>query len=190
MTIDGAALILAGGASRRMGRDKARVPVDGTPNIVRLVDELRPAFDAVYVSAAPGDAFPDLDVTAIHDRVREAGPLVALGHALAQIPHEVCFVVACDTLSISLAWVARLVQASEGRDGAVAETPDGRAQPLFAVYRSPAASKIERLIAGGGRAMHVLMDAADLARVATPASCVRTFNTPEELDALVKDNAL
>ncbi len=59
-TVGLAAIILAGGASRRMGRDKATLPYQGSTLVEHMVDILKPRCAPVYVVAAPGQALPQL----------------------------------------------------------------------------------------------------------------------------------
>ena len=81
-----AALVLAGGASRRMGRDKATVVIDGpagpTTLVERVVSIVGTRCAPVYVVAAPGQALPDLPAVILRDEVLGVGPLLATGRGL------------------------------------------------------------------------------------------------------------
>ncbi|PRC55383.1 molybdenum cofactor guanylyltransferase, partial [Mycobacterium sp. ITM-2017-0098] len=80
------AVVLAGGASRRMGRDKATLPYDGTPGsptlVERVVSVVRARCGPVFVIAAPGQALPELDAVVLRDEIRGVGPLLATGRGL------------------------------------------------------------------------------------------------------------
>nr|MCH9766252.1 NTP transferase domain-containing protein [Actinomycetes bacterium] len=76
-----AAVVLAGGASRRMGRDKASLVIDGPEGPVTLVERVVSVVSArcapVYVVAAPGQALPELPAVILRDEARGIGPLLA-----------------------------------------------------------------------------------------------------------------
>src|SRR6187549_1944179 len=90
-------LVLAGGASRRMGTDKRRVPIDGTPMLLRTLDRL--AGSRVLLIIDPRDP-PDLrlrgDVRVIADTRPGEGPLAALEAGLAAVSDPTVLVVAGD----------------------------------------------------------------------------------------------
>lgn len=83
LTGDAAGFVLAGGQSRRMGRDKALLPFAGRPLIARAVDILRQA----GLTAAVAGRRNDLAVYApiVEDRVQAQGPLGGVCAALEQM---------------------------------------------------------------------------------------------------------
>src|ERR1044072_8938910 len=68
-----AAVVLAGGASRRMGRDKATMPVDGSTMVELVVSALSARGSPVFVIAAPGQPLPELQAEVLRDEVRGVG---------------------------------------------------------------------------------------------------------------------
>ena len=148
------AVVLAGGRSRRMGRDKALLEVDGRPLIQRIVDRLRPHFERVVVSADDAAKYAFLDLEVIPDQDPDQGPMMAIASTLLRSPHDLNFYVPCDLPDIPLRLMARLLR--HGRTGGGADivvpiTPKGRYEPLFAVYRKTALPVIERHLAAGER---------------------------------------
>src|SRR5687768_14848175 len=97
-----AAIILAGGASSRMGRPKAWLEVGGVPLLRRVVDDARQIVPRVVVVGAPGQDLPPLhdDVLRLDDppdRVH-AGPLAGLSVALEVLrtSADLAYVGSCD----------------------------------------------------------------------------------------------
>src|SRR3954462_8629339 len=64
-----AAVVLAGGASRRMGRDKATFPFDGSTMVELVVSALSARCSPLFVIAAPGQPLPDLQADVRRDEV-------------------------------------------------------------------------------------------------------------------------
>jgi len=153
---DAAAIVLAGGGSRRMGSDKGLLSVSDRPLLQHICDQLRPNFRQLLVSArAPGSyAFlPDLVVP---DREPGQGPLMGLTSGLAASDHDRNFVVACDIPRIDMTFVRGMLSAAAGRDCVVPRTADGFFEPLYAVYRKSALPVAEELLASGTRKISAL----------------------------------
>ena len=159
-----AAIILAGGNSRRMGADKSMLPLGGQPLIAAICEQLRDSFDQVLVSANDADKFGFLGLQIVPDRVCGQGPLMAIASALEASRHELNFVVACDIPHVEIRYVRRMLsQAAEsGADIVVPITRESRYEPLFAVYRKSALKAINRVLSAGGRK---IADAFDLCKV-------------------------
>ena len=131
--------ILTGGASRRMGRDKALLPLGGETFVARIARALTDVTPRVHlVSARPvGVEWP---LPLVADIYRDCGALGGLHAALAHCRARWAAVVSCDLPFVSGAlWqrLAALARAPE-RDAVVPYQSDGRAQPLCALYRRAA----------------------------------------------------
>jgi molybdopterin-guanine dinucleotide biosynthesis protein A len=90
------AIVLCGGESRRMGRDKASLPFGPETLVERVVRLVTPFVSDVVLAAAPGQAVPP-GVRVSRDSVAGVGPLPALLDALDGVDGDHVFVVACDT---------------------------------------------------------------------------------------------
>lgn len=135
------AVVLAGGRSSRLGgRPKAQLRRDGRTLVELTVDAVRDAAGAVVVGP------PDLAVPPGVLRAREdppyAGPAAAIAaglRALEALPAAGwTMTLACDMPGVARAVPALLEAARNGPDapGYLCLPPDGRRQPLAAVYRS------------------------------------------------------
>lgn len=166
-----AGIVLAGGRSQRMGRDKAGLPWHGSTLARRAVGLLaRVADPPVIVVCAPDQALPPLPdwVEVAHDPEPGLGPLAGLAVGLAAAgPHaEIAAVCAVDAPLAHPAVLAALLDAL-GPSPAVVPLSDGRPQPLFAVYRTELAFLAAALVADGERRASQLGERAG-ARVVEP----------------------
>lgn len=145
-------VVLAGGLSRRMGRDKAALPLGGVPLANRGLERLRPQVTTLAFNGAR--AFPGLapDIETIPDAVPGAfGPLagVLAGLRLAQ-SHDIPLVasVPVDAPFFPRAFVRRLLEALEETNSVIAVAASGDTlHPVFALWSSSLADDLERFIA-------------------------------------------
>jgi molybdopterin-guanine dinucleotide biosynthesis protein A len=180
-----AAVVLAGGASRRMGRDKATLPYLGSTLIEHVVSVIRQRCAPVFVIAAPGQPLPDVEADVVRDQVRGLGPLVATGRGLraaAQAGAPRAFVCAVDMPLLDAALIDVLLGSSADAD--VVLPWSGRDHYLAAIYRTALADRIDALVAAGEHSMAALVNAVDTQRiVVTDCSSLTNVNTAADLPA-------
>lgn len=158
------AIVLAGGRSSRMGRDKSFLMIKGRPMIQHIVEQLSPWFDEVIIGANDRDRFGFLGRRVVPDREVGQGPLMGLASCLAECQCELNLVTACDIPAHDPHFLMRLLEAAEGVDIAAACSPGGRVEPLLAVYRKSMAGLADDVLKRGGRR---IADLFELARVKT-----------------------
>jgi molybdopterin-guanine dinucleotide biosynthesis protein A len=126
--------ILLGGASSRMGTDKARLDLGGKQFVERIAYSLSHVTDRISIVGARDSAnnwqFPN--VPDVYDRV---GALGGLHAALTSCASEWAAIVACDLPFVSGELFVRLASLRENFDSVVPVQDDGRLQPLCAFYR-------------------------------------------------------
>lgn len=184
-----AAVLLAGGASRRMGRDKATLPFSGpngpTTMVEHVVSLLRPRCAPVFVVAAPGQPLPALQADVLRDEVRGVGPLLATGRGLraaADAGLELAFVCAVDMPFISAELIDELAGRAAGLGVDVVVPWDGRDHYLAGVYRTALAERVDALVAAGERSMRALVDTVDTQRIVMPEQrSLTNVNTAADL---------
>jgi len=140
-------VILAGGKSSRMGRDKAVLLVHGEPLLVRqlrLLAELRIAERLVSLGAgtAPPVPLPE-DVRVLPDIITDAGPLAGLERALAQAGRPLVLALAVDLPAMNPEFLRRLTGAATEGCGVV-PLRGGLAEPLVAIYPRAGLAEIQR----------------------------------------------
>ena len=182
-----AAVILAGGASRRMGRDKATLSYEGTTLLERTVATVSPRCSPVFVIAAPGQSLPAVDAQVLRDEARGVGPLLATGRGLraaADAGLELAFVCAVD-MPLLDAELIDVLAAPAVRLGADVVLPwDGRDHYLAGIYRTALADRVDELVTAGERSMRALVDRVDTQRIVMPEQpSLANVNTAADLQA-------
>jgi len=186
------AVVLCGGRSTRMGRDKSALPFHGDTLLGRAVRLVARVAADVVVVARPGQELPPLPdgVHIVRDEVLDQGPLGGLAPGLRASRAEACFVTSCDAPWLRPAVVRLLFERLGGADVAFAEA-EGRLQPLCAVYRTSVAPRIDALLAAGRLRPVFLAESAPTVRVAEAElravdpdlASLANCNTPEAYEA-------
>jgi molybdopterin-guanine dinucleotide biosynthesis protein A len=184
VAFDGA--VLAGGASRRMGRDKAFVEApDGRPLVLVAAEGLLAA-GAGRVVVVGGDeaAVGALGLAWTPDLHPGEGPLGGIVTALRDAPADPVVVVACDmpgfTEEVPTALVAALDRAPDA-DVALAAVGE-RLQPLTAAWRRSAIPVLEAAFSLGERAPRRILDRLEVVAVPGLArDLLDDVDSPEDL---------
>lgn len=142
-------LVLAGGRSTRMGRDKATLIVDGERLVDRAVAVLAQCCDEVLLAAA-GRPLSVAGARTISDAELDAGPLAGIVAGLEAAATDLVAVIAVDLPDASAAVLDLLAATWEGEAG-VAPLVDGVMEPLHAVYATAAAGRYADLLRAGER---------------------------------------
>jgi FdhD protein len=194
--------VLAGGHSRRMGRDKRTLPIQGRPLLGHAVAALRTIVGDVVVVVAetddPAVAALDAPVRVIADLEPGLGPLGGLVTALATAATEVVLVVPGDHPALASRVLGRLVEllASDPEaDAALLGTDDRGPQPLLGAYRVRAATTVRQLLDDGERRAralvdrlpHVVLREADWRELDPSGRTSTDLDTPADAAAFVRD---
>ena len=179
---DVSAAILAGGAGRRMGSDKAMLPLRGRPLILDTADALRGRFSETFIVGGRAGAYAFTGLPSYPDRVRGGGPLAGIAAALAVSSLDTLFVVACDIPDLDFDLIDRLLCAPQEYACAVPRVGEDRFEPLFAVYRKSALPAMDAALASCRFGVHSLFSRLSAYYVDLPAG-IRNLNTPEDVAA-------
>lgn len=177
-------VILAGGGSRRMGRDKAFLPLNGKPLIHHVTDNLAPlrANETLVITRNP-DHYAHLPLTACRDLIPNCGPLGGLYTALTLAQHDTVAVVGCDMPFVDAVLVARLcvLLTTTPVDAAAPRWRD-QPEPLHAVYHRRALSVVEQQLERGDYSMMRLLRRLDTIYLDVSNNLAFTnVNTPDHL---------
>lgn len=188
------ALVLCGGRSARMGRDKAWLPFGGEALLVRVTRIVSSVVPDVTWVARPGQDLPPRPpgVAVVRDPLDSQGPLAALAAALPQARGELVFVTGCDMPFLQPRLIERLFHLI-GPEAACVPEVDGFPMTMCAVYRRSVAPTASALVAEGSLSLRDLLeaivtrriDAADLRDVDPALESFIGCDTPERYAAAV-----
>ena len=151
------AVLLAGGESRRMGKDKATVLFRGKPLWqvqIDLLQKLEPA--EIFVSARTDPSWRPDDVQFVADDPPSRGPLSGLGASLARMHTAHLLALAIDMPFMSENYLRYLYDQIDPGIGVVPKI-DNRAEPLAAIYPREARVDFQSALAGTDFSLQTLV---------------------------------
>lgn len=193
MAGDIAGCILAGGQSRRMGEDKARLVLDGTPLLDLAITRLKPQVPALIVNrhdlkvAVDTQGLPLVTDAAGDHQGPLAGLLAALDWAQQQ-GFTFVATAAVDTPFFPRDLVTKLAGAAHGLDMAVASS-GGRLHPVFGLWKVTLIPALTDYIRASRRSMHdwALSHGAGIAEWSSlPYDPFFNINTPEDIEMALR----
>jgi len=178
------AVVLCGGSSRRMGRDKAWVELNGRSIAERVFSAVNDAGAAPAMSVGGDvDRLASVGFDAYSDLHPGEGPLGGVITGLRASPHALTFVCAVDLPWLSAEVVRSVVAAATaGRAPVSAALLDRSPQLLTAAYRAEALPILERAFSAGERALWRAAEPLEVVGVTDLDSrALRDVDTPRDL---------
>lgn len=179
-------LVLAGGRSVRMGRDKGAIAWHGKPQREHLADLLKSLCDEVFISCRPGqEAEIESAYQTLPDTFSELGPYGAILSAFRQNPNCTWLVVACDLPLLDRDTLDFLLKNRQPRRVAtVFESPfDQMPEPLIALWEPKSYAVLLSFLAQGYSCPRkVLLNSDALILQAPDPTALTNVNTPEEME--------
>ena len=156
-------VILAGGASRRMGRNKALLELEGRPLIEVVAARLRPVVDELIVVADDIERYAPYGDRCVPDVYPGVGTLGGIHAGLNAASHDLALIVACDMPFLDPAVLDWFVDAASRTNGAGAADlvilkHEAGVEPLHAVYRKSCLPVIQATIESGERCAFAFYD--------------------------------
>ena len=175
-------VVLTGGESSRMGRDKALIEVDGRPLVNVAVTALIDA-GAQEVFSVGGDreALVGLGLEFVADEFPGQGPLGGIITGLAKATEDIVAILACDHLHTEAPAVSSVVGAL-GRGDVVIPLVDGRQQPMHAAWRRGARALLRQNFDNGARSIRQGIEGLDVVHLLDGDPCwFHDADVPEDL---------
>ena len=187
-------LVLAGGESRRMGRDKALLVRDGHSQLAHIAALLEGITERVYVSSRQ-DQQDDPERSRfenIVDRYEGIGPIAGILSAMDAQSNADWLVVACDLPNIDEATLSFLIEKSNTKQPFTAfkSNFDGLPEPLCALYRCGSDAIIRRFVEDGIVCPRKILIRSDTLLLEQPNPvALDNINTPDDLASSVLEAA-
>jgi molybdopterin-guanine dinucleotide biosynthesis protein A len=180
--------VLAGGKSRRFGRNKAVEIFEGERLIERQVRTLRALFPEVMIVSNTPELYLDLNVTTVADVVPGRGPLGGIHTGLLFAQGDSIFVTACDMPFLQLPVIRRMVDLFPGHDVVVPRLGE-YLEPLHGIYSPRCLPHIKRML--DREELQVIrffpslkvayLDEAEIRRLDPAGLSFFNINTPEDM---------
>jgi molybdopterin-guanine dinucleotide biosynthesis protein A len=185
------AAILAGGKSRRMGRNKALLHFRGKPLITRVYEAVHPLFEDIFLVTDNSGLFDAVPCPKIPDRVPGKGPISGVDAALRHSRNPYVLVVGCDAPFLSSSLLERLAVETGEADLVIPIGPNGP-EPLCAVYGKECLPLIEESLRTGdcsmmsliGRLRRREVSREEVAAIDPGFLSFRNVNTPRDFRML------
>ncbi len=184
-------LVLAGGRSTRMQRDKAALAYHGRSQLEWAYDLLKPLVAQAFVSVRPDQTSDPLRARfpQIVDRHENIGPAAGILAAQAQHPEVAWLVIACDLPFLDKATLEHLLSARQPDKVATAyrSSHDGLPEPLCAIYEPSSREAFAAYVASGRQCPRKFLIQADAALIDLPdPRALDNVNTPEEYGSVLR----
>jgi molybdopterin-guanine dinucleotide biosynthesis protein A len=179
-------ILLVGGKSRRMGRDKALLEIDDKPIIERVLEAFRARFDQIALVGDRPERFAEYELPVIPD-IYPGSPLGGIYTGLYHARTEYIFVSSCDIPFPNVEIISHLCSLINGFDAVVPVVAHGY-EPLFAVYSKTCLGPIRTSLESGNRCAYAYypqvrireVPREELAHLDRQGNAFLAINTPEE----------
>lgn len=181
-------IVLCGGAGRRLGgARKPLLELNGRPLLAEIIHRLKNQVGRILISTGPMEvaAYRGFGCEVVADAQPGEGPLAGLAAAL-EVVHTPWVLICPGDAPFLARNLVELLAADAQRAGLAVPNDGRRRQNLFLLLRRDRADSLARFFAEGGRAVHLWLDANDIA--ATDLSAIADSflnpNRPEDWAAL------
>ena len=178
-------LVLAGGRSTRMQRDKAGLEYAGRSQLERAVELITPLVERIFVSVRPDQTGDPLRArfAQIVDSGEVSGPIAGIIAAQSHHPDVAWLVLACDLPLLDGETLGHLLRSRRPQKQATAyrSSRDGLPEPLCAIYEPSSREALRAHVAGGRDCPRKFLSNADIALLDQPdPGALDNVNTPNE----------
>ena len=149
-------IILSGGESRRMAKDKAFLKIDGEYIIERILNVFKDIFDEIVIVTNTPEFYISYDVTLVGDIIEKKGPMSGLYSGLINSKSNYNFVTACDMPFLKRQLISFMMDLAGSNDIVLPRIKD-LLEPLHAIYSKSCIPCIEGYLKNGNRGLRELL---------------------------------
>lgn len=181
-------VILAGGKSSRMGKDKGLCEFKGKALVTYAIEVLKPLCNRIIISANKTEEYSGFGLDVFPDEVKGIGPMGGMLSSLKQSETEHNLVLSCDTPFVTTELFENLLQHIDKNQVVVPLHQQGKIEPLAAYYATNVIAELARCVDIGD---YKMMNFLQKVRTGSfnvdnlwPGEAIQLFhnlNTPEDL---------
>lgn len=186
-------VILAGGESRRMKRDKMELRFKTESFLESAVKRFSPYFDTLFISVADLGKYPDIMEKRVVDEFKGCGPISGLHAGLKNAEDDGIFLVAADLPFADPLAAKRIIELTGSSDIGIMADGEARFEPLFAYYKKPVLPVVVRALEAGDYKIAALFDKVNLRLVTSSElgglwneKLLLNINYPEDYESLLR----
>ena len=181
-------LLLCGGASRRMRRDKAQLNYSGEPQLLRAWRLLTAFTERAFVSVRDSQHDEPLraSLPQLIDTYDAVGPVAGILSAHDAFPEAAWLVIACDLPLLDETTLRTLIAARDPAKEATAFASrfDGLPEPLCTLWEPPIHQRLKQRYEAGSYCPRKVLIQADIRLLPAPGHALDNINTPQEFEQM------
>lgn len=181
-------LLLSGGASRRMQRDKAQLAYAGEPQLLRAWRLLESVTERAFVSVRDTQRDDPLraGLPQLVDTYDAIGPAAGILSAQDAYPEAAWLVIACDLPLLDEATLRTLIAARDPSKDATAFTSrfDDLPEPLCALWEPSSHALLKQRYEAGSYCPRKALIQSNITLLPAPGDALDNINTPEEFEQM------
>lgn len=193
-------IILCGGRSRRMGKDKGSLVLNDKPMLIHVLDTVKEIADEIVLVLRDQEQINqyktilrdiEVSIKIVTDETKDQGPLVGILTGLSYIKSEYAQILPCDSPFISKSFVLKMFEIAGTKefDAVVPIWDDGHIEPLHSIYKKDIVDVGKNLIKKGRYDVKSLIDNlnikyVDVEELDESTMSFRNLNTVEEFKGI------
>jgi len=139
-------IVLAGGASSRMGKDKGLCEFKGKTLVTYAIEALLPLCDTILISSNNVDDYQKFGYQVVVDEYKGIGPIGGIYSSLKKSTTKHNLIISCDTPYLNTQLLEFILENSNNYDIVVPTHSNSFIEPLAAYYSSGIVNKLETSI--------------------------------------------
>ena len=181
-------IVLTGGQSRRMGKDKSTLDFGGKKFTEHIIDVLKNVTNDIII-VGPKAEYKNFSGHFFEDIFKDKGPASGILTGLTESKHELNLILSCDVPLIKSSLLTGLMQAYNGEDALICGMDD-QLHPLVGIYRKTCAKTIHKCIEKNNLKLTSIFDELNVGSYNVPRiwqEQLMNINLPMQYEKLKND---